>query len=559
MNTPQQATGNPILEFAAARPFATTVLGGLLLFCSFAPIGWSFLAWFALIPWLTLVEAPKLSGDRLWLKVWLGGLLFWAAETYYVTIPHLLLWFAWIALFFYLSVYPLLFIWISRILVHDHRVPLVVAAPIVFTALEWVRAHVMGGFGVSMLANSQYQWTHIIQVCELAGAYGLTFLMVMVSTGLLMGLLFQRRRIRVFSVGVAMTAFAFLISYGNWSEGERKERIELQRTESIARNEVPNPVSVMVIQGNIDTCFPATQAEYDVYMRRRLTEYAELTKRNLWEVKESVDPELVIWPEGKYPIPDVLPWSSGMDDESMRATFHQFHDSLFWPDYPRSTMIVGAVSISSENEQFNAALLLDPDGEVQDRYFKMQRVPFGEYVPFSQWFPILEQSPIGRGIKAGDSPVSFVVGGCRFAPNICFESVVSHLIRDSVNQLTARGEEPDVLVNLTDDGWFYGTAALDHHLACNVMRAVENRKQVIVAANTGLSAFIDSSGKIVVQGGRRQEDVLEYSVTNEQIGSMYRVIGDWPPMTLAAICVVTILTRRRGRGWVERNREQQSD
>ncbi len=557
MKKPQQTTGNPILEFASARPFTMTLFGGLLMFCSFAPVGIAPLAWMALIPWLALIETPQLKMNRPWLKIWIGGLLFWAAETYYVAIPHWLLWFAWVALFLYLSIYPLLFIWISRILVHDHRVPLVIAAPIVFTALEWVRAQLLGGFGVSMLANSQYQWTHIIQVCDLAGAYGLTFLMVMVSIGFLMVLVIRRNSFRVVSIGAAVFAFAFLIFYGNWSEDWR----ERQLAESKYRDELPNAVGVMVIQGNIDTCFPETQSEYDVYMRRRFTEYADLQKRHYWGVNMTGHfiPELVIWPEGKYPIPDVLPWSNGPDDQSMRATFRQFHDMLFERDDVRPTMIVGGTSFSSENEEYNSALLLNSEGEVEDRYFKMQRVPFGEYVPFHEWFPILEKSPIGRGIKAGDAPVSFVVGGCRFAPNICFESVVSHLIRDSVNQLAARGEEPDVLVNLTDDGWFYGSAALDHHLACNVMRAVENRKQVLVAANTGLSAYIDSSGKIVVQGGRRQEDVLEIVVSELQIGSIYRVVGDWPPLTLAAICVIAILTRRRGRGWAFRNQESQSE
>jgi apolipoprotein N-acyltransferase len=152
-----------------------------------------------------------------------------------------------------------------------------------------------------------------------------------------------------------------------------------------------------------------------------------------------------------------------------------------------------------------------------------------------------------------------VVGPWRFAPSICFESVVSHLIRDSVNELAARGEEPDVLVNLTDDGWFYGAAVLDFHLASNVIRAVENRKPVIVAANTGLSAFIDATGKIRQLGPRRDRKVLVMTVPVTGANSPYRTVGDWPALTLAAVCVIAILTRRRGRGWLQRRGDATDD
>ena len=85
---------------------------------------------------------------------------------------------------------------------------------------------------------------------------------------------------------------------------------------------------------------------------------------------------------------------------------------------------------------------------------------------------------------------------CRIAPNICYETVLSHVIRGQVNALTAEGREPDVLINLTNDGWFWGSSELDMHLACGVFRAVECRKPLLIAANTGFSAWIDGDGRI---------------------------------------------------------------
>ena len=97
------------------------------------------------------------------------------------------------------------------------------------------------------------------------------------------------------------------------------------------------------------------------------------------------------------------------------------------------------------------------------------------------------------------------------------------------------------MVNVTDDGWFYGHTALDQHLACNVMRAVENRKPLIVAANTGLSAIIDSNGEIINRGGRRRSEVLVSEIPRHPTSALYAKVGDWPVAGMAILCVLAIL------------------
>ena len=105
--------------------------------------------------------------------------------------------------------------------------------------------------------------------------------------------------------------------------------------------------------------------------------------------------------------------------------------------------------------------------------------------------------------RRATGPRRSTLGGVRIAPNICYESVLSHVIRRQVNALAAEGREPDMLVNLTNDGWFWGSSELDMHLACGVFRAVECRKPLLIAANTGFSAWIDGDGRILEQGPRR--------------------------------------------------------
>ncbi len=539
------------LSVAGRHPLTAALLGAVLLCGTFPPTGWALLGWIALAPWLALIAVAEFQSSKPWLNIWLGGLVFWAAQVYYVTIPHWLLWFGWVLLFLYLSIYPLLFVWLGRILVHDHRIPLIVAGPVVFTALEWVRAHLISGFGFSMLSNSQYQWPIAIQISDLAGAYGLTFLMVMVNVGLLYLLSDFRTRWR--SVLAGAVALLMVAGYGMARWNQLKHRVD--NAES-----ADNTLNVEVVQGSIDTRFPASREEQQAYAREQFQQYLTL-QRQYDERNGSGSPtrfaaDLIVWPEGKYPVPDMLPGSAGPEVDRIRSEFGIFHEIVFegYSGTP-PPMIVGALSIdSAADDVYNAALLLDSNGLVRDRYFKIHRVLFGEYVPLQEWFPILDRlTPIGKGLTPGRQPKSFEIAGFRLAPNICFESAVTHQIRDSVNELDSLGREPDVLVNLTDDGWFYGTAALDHHLACNVMRAVENRKPVVVAANTGFSALIDASGRVRQQGPRRQTAVLELTVPVFATSSLYRTVGDWPAAILTISCVIGIITRRRGRGWKARH------
>jgi apolipoprotein N-acyltransferase len=169
----------------------------------------------------------------------------------------------------------------------------------------------------------------------------------------------------------------------------------------------------------------------------------------------------------------------------------------------------------------------------------MHLVIFGEYVPLGKWFPWLYGFfPVPPGLGAGDSPRAFEVGGMRFSPNICFEALVPHLIRGQVATLSAEGTPPDVLVNVTNDGWFHGSSCLDQHLACNVFRAVENRRPVLVAANEGISAHIDGRGNLVATLPRLKPRVIVADVQGDGRWGLYQQTGDLPAWCMAAFALV---------------------
>ena len=111
-----------------------------------------------------------------------------------------------------------------------------------------------------------------------------------------------------------------------------------------------------------------------------------------------------------------------------------------------------------------------------------------------------------------------------------------------MDELSDAGQEPDVMVNLTNDGWFFGTACLDHHLACNIFRAVEMRKPHLVCANTGLSAHIGVYGQLHSVGPRRAPDILQAIISKHTDRSIYRTIGDWLPFLFGWISLIALLS-----------------
>jgi apolipoprotein N-acyltransferase len=179
------------------------------------------------------------------------------------------------------------------------------------------------------------------------------------------------------------------------------------------------------------------------------------------------------------------------------------------------------------------------------RYSKRHLVPFGEYIPFGDWFPVLYDiakatKTLTGGLTTGERAEVYQVGRegrLRLAPSICFESCVPHLIRRQVNELTERDEQPDVLLTQTNDGWFWGSTALDMHVVCGVFRSVETRKPLLTAANTGISAWIDGDGRIIRRAGKRKPEIIVADVTPDGRESLYVRGGDWFAGACLAICL----------------------
>ena len=546
--TPETESGNPsqtgqsidIPSKRGSHPWqvlGVTIIGSLLLWLAFPPVGLWPLGWIATVPFMLLVATPSLTGRRPYRQIWLGGFLYWLGTFYFIPIPHWALWAGWLVVSFYLSLYLPLFIFAARVLVHRLHIPVVLAGPMVWVGIEWLRSNLLTGMAMVCLSHTQYTQPHAIQIADLFGGYTLTFLMAMFAAALVPWAHWSNSntaRSRWLGATVAGSVLATVLLYGhfklqqNWtirSESTNEQRSQLE----------PNEAHVALIQGSIDTEFPKNQDEQTAYFRKRDQEYFQLSQQAVHDWPRL---DLMIWPESSFPYPD-FSIDSAMAQQNPQI-IEQYRDAAkqVWSAINRGSkqpieMLVGTTSYADDSI-YNAAILLNRNGETTTRYFKNHRVMFGEYVPFADWFPLLQElTPIGRGLTAGTHPASFEIQGVTFAPNICFESTVPHLIRRQVNQLTREGTPPDALINITNDGWFFGTSCLDLHLACNVFRAVEMRKTNLVCANTGFSAQIDPHGKILQQGPRRETATLKTVVRRlRHTQSLYQTVGDVPVMII---------------------------
>jgi apolipoprotein N-acyltransferase len=194
--------------------------------------------------------------------------------------------------------------------------------------------------------------------------------------------------------------------------------------------------------------------------------------------------------------------------------------------------------------------MVDSDGQLLGRYDKMHLVMFGEYIPLGAWLAWLGDAFGFSSADAGREPRCFFVHGARVAPNICFESMMARVISHAVRRLTSQGSSPDLLINVTNDSWFRGSSILDHHLACSIVAAVENRRPMLVAANSGISAEIDGCGRVLQRLERFEEAGIWARPRRDSRLGLVQIAGyplAWFCAVIAAISVIPLRLRDRRR------------
>lgn len=570
----------PRMDALSNSPFWLTLISSVLLWLSFPPVGWSWLAWLAPVPMLTLVVNENLQAARPMVKIWAASFLFWLATFYFIPFPHPILIIGWLALSAYLAIFTLLMLVVARTMVWRWGVWPLVAVPVSWTGWEWVRMNFLTGFAMVGLSHSQYNQPLVIQIADLSGAYTVTFAIAAFATGVTLILTARPStagsKNRAIAGAIACVVIAALVSGYGWMRLSQNDSLAgtaadasgiAKANDSALQGTSASAVTIALIQTSIDTVLTAkTESQL-------LDELSHLRDVN-WAARQADDGiDLIVWPESSYAYGNYIA-DSNVDPSVLTS---QANLKEIWAEvtlgggrYSPVPTIIGTSTIDIQRQQvFNSAVLVNDSGLPQSRYDKNHRVMFGEYVPVLEYFPSLMQYlPINRNLTPGTSAELFDVGSIKIAPNVCFETTVPHLIRRQLNTLATEKGEPDVLLNITNDGWFFGTSCLDLHYACNVFRAVELRKPMLVCANTGLSAHIDRWGIARKKGGRRvaepliceivldrPDDEFDTSSPGEKPAlsprsprsprSLYRSLGDVVPMSFGILCVVALLAGLR--------------
>jgi len=437
--------------FRAKELFLCGLCAALLIF-SFPRFNICFFSWFAFVP---LFFATRDKSSRIaFLLFYFTGILFWFGIIYWlvhVTLAGL------IVLVLYLALYFGIFgLGVSTI---NHQPSTInhLFIPSLWVLLEYIRSHLFTGFPWALLGYAQYLNLPIIQIADITGAWGVSFLVMMVNVAIYIAVSGKLSAIsKKQKYLLPILALFVTLTYGYF----KIYSLKLKMLSNL-------PLKISVIQGNIPQELKWDIRAEDFIMGRYLGLTSEAAKDKL---------DLIIWPEAALP--------SVLEEEPVFfENVKRFVKEINIP------LLLGALT-SRNNLYYNSTLLISGDGKLLNRYDKLHLVPFGEYIPLRKILGFLETVvPIGD-FSPGKEYTVFSIP-TKFSVLICFEDLFPQISRE----FTKKGA--NFLVNITNDAWFGKTSSPYQHLQASVFRAVENRLCLVRAANTGVSGFIGPAGKII--------------------------------------------------------------
>jgi len=397
------------------------------------------------------------------------------------------------------------------------RTPLSLGAalPIAVVASEMLYPLIFPSF----LANTQAGMPYVTQIADLGGTVLVSALVAGVNGGLYE--LFFSRRAR--PAALAAGALAATIVYSHVRIGQM-EAIE----------EAAPKLKTAIVQANVGAGDKHRRAEQGIRKYRRMTD----------EAMRIPGIGLVVWPESG------LNRAVPQDVTNIEASV---------ASRVSAPMIVGAirVELGERRRVWNSAFALAPGGDIVASYDKIELLAFGEYVPGGELFPfIYDMLPYSSRFERGKSTAPLPVGEYKLSTNICYEDILPALVRRLMGPIDEAGVRPHALVNLTNDSW-YGPSEPPIHLALATFRSIEHRRWMIRSTSTGISAFIDSAGRIVERSGFETEEILVHDVPMITGGpTIYGRIGDafgWL-VTASAIALLALGPRLRRRELEEEGR-----
>ena len=542
------------LELFWRSGYLVAIVAGLLLAAAFPKFNLAGFAWIA--PALMIAAAHGKRGADAFRAGCAAGLVFWLASLYWLLympvtgLPIL----GWLALAMYLALFQGTWVWlVAKCEVRNaecgtwsSRVRWSLAGAAAWVALEMIQARLFSGFPWSFIGVSQFKLVPLIQIASVTGVYGVSFLVVwfslaLFSAGLMIFRHPSKRHIWQAEIVLPLIIVVLLFVFG--------------LTQTRPDNSAMSTLRVTMIQPSIpQTLLWDPRGENERFQNFLAQNETALTNAT----------DLLVWPESAVP--------------AMSATNCDLISSL--AQRHRVAIILNGEDMETPpgaTNYFNAAFLVNPDGRLDGVYHKRQLVIFGEYVPLVRWLPFLQWfTPITGGWTSGTKAAQFKINFSRAAeggltnvialvapgsspevpprqkiiasPLICFEDTFPGVARD------AAGDDTDLLVNLTNDGWFRDGAEQWQHCANAVFRAVENGLPLIRCANNGVTCWIDAQGRLQKVFTDARGDVhgsgaltVEIPLPVRRTPTFYHRHGDWFGWGCVGLTLGTVLLRVRKR------------
>jgi apolipoprotein N-acyltransferase len=400
----------------------------------------------------------------------------------------------------------------------DNRRALV-AAPFLWVAVELARTRVTG-FPWNLLGTAQVDNISLSRITTWTGVYGVSFEIMLVNVAVAAAFLVPRKKRR--TLLIASVAAAAVLQAGRLVEAPALSADH----------------AALLVQENISVQANWTRDAFERTLRELTDLSAKTVAANSSPAPDSTHGKVdfIVWPESPAPFFASDPLFRNPLSEMAQAT--------------HTWVVTGAIGSTpamqggkSASQIFNSAALVSPSGDWAARYDKVHLVPFGEYLPFPQLFAFAGglTKEVGE-FQSGASRAPLDAGNTRLGVFICYESVFPGEVREFADQ------GAQVLVNLSNDGWYGDSGAYAQHLNQTRMRAIENDRWILSATNTGVTASIDPYGRTVARLPRKERSALVAPYALTSVTTFYTRHGDWFCWLCAIISAGALIARFAIRG-----------
>jgi apolipoprotein N-acyltransferase len=532
------------MRLIPARKWALVLLSALLQIAIFPiagplPLWRATLSWFALIPLLLALVKDEPGSVPLTIRngallgyvcgiVWYMGNCYWIYQTMHtygglsgpVSFAILILFSLYLGLYHALFAALVVMVRRSRL---DIRGALVIS-PFAWVAVELARSRITA-FPWDLLGYSQVDNLFVTGIATASGVMGISFLIAAFNAAMVPFFVrsgWQR-------VNVPLVVFVGAIS------------LQLSHLDSTLRPlpHAPDDKIAVMMQENIEVGAIGREAA-PLTLAQELDQFTAASlhpahpdpagqAKGTWlspAVSPQASPSVIVWPEA--------PSHLFSSDDSFRRALGQLATTANAPIIAGSLGVDRSPIPERGYYLYDSASIFNSAGDYTGRYDKIHLVPWGEYIPYKQFFSFAEKLTEGVGdMDRGSKRESLTVDGHRYGIFVCYESIFGDEVRKFVQ------DKAEVLVNISDDGWYGDSGAPWQHLNMARMRAIENRRWILRTTNTGITTAIDPKGRIAIQAPRhvRGAYAFRFAYAPTNFLGLYTRYGDW----LAKICVLVTL------------------